>query len=441
MKEIELGSIGKTKKEVTPESFIHEGDLFINKLVDDCFYINEGVRYFLIYQIVDNATYGTGEGVSLKSLLMPITMKREEYTTTSEITGEAYDFYTYDVLLFSKALNPILYLFTKDAYNSLVSLNLNTEEDIYDSWVTHRDVSLIEKFNTFFDVDFKFSPSLSELSKDDDRVIFKLSAERAKDENSCFVSVKKSDLEVERIRTVIGSLLNIKNTLKKKRIGFSYDQLISPWFWVDTVSEFFTKNNDYLKKFYKIKTMLLSLNRLIDETTRSTLNLESRDKENTLTILRYMMENFDELVHADSQNLDQKRLRLFEYQLYPLRQYFSNQIYRVLNSPTRSKAVLDRIFSNLNPLFIIKGTVTSELLRYYNSTNDMNLFSAFLKYTFRGPQSLNKVVSMEQRDLHPSYTGRLSLIASSASDPGLSGSLTPFVEVYDYYFAPQEKGE
>lgn len=88
---------------------------------------------------------------------------------------------------------------------------------------------------------------------------------------------------------------------------------------------------------------------------------------------------------------------------------------------------------------IIKQTVTSELLRYYNSTNDCNLFSAYLKYTLRGPQSLNKTVSIEQRDLHPSYAGRLSLIASSASDPGLSGSITPFVEVFDgYYFKKQD---
>lgn len=68
----------------------------------------------------------------------------------------------------------------------------------------------------------------------------------------------------------------------------------------------------------------------------------------------------------------------------------------------------------------------------------MNLFSAFLKYTFRGPQSLSKTVSVEQRDLHPSYTGRLSLIAASASDPGLSGTISPFVEVHDYYFKKQE---
>ena len=153
------------------------------------------------------------------------------------------------------------------------------------------------------------------------------------------------------------------------------------------------------------------------------------------------MNNFNELLNADSQDLDSKRIRLYEYQFYPLRKLFSDSIYRVLNSPTRSKAVLERIFSNLNPMYIIKQTVTNELLRYYNSTNEMNLFSALLKVTFRGPQSLSKTVTMAQRDLHPSYAGRISLIASSASDPGLSSTLVPFVETDNFYFKKQENLE
>ena len=46
---IELGRSNTKNKTVTPESFIKEGDIYINKLIDDCFYVNEGVRYFLIY--------------------------------------------------------------------------------------------------------------------------------------------------------------------------------------------------------------------------------------------------------------------------------------------------------------------------------------------------------------------------------------------------------
>jgi len=95
----------------------------------------------------------------------------------------------------------------------------------------------------------------------------------------------------------------------------------------------------------------------------------------------------------------------------------------------------------LNPMYIIKQTVVNELLRYYNSTNEMNLYACLLKYTFRGPQSINKTVSVYQRDLHPSYAGRLSLVASSASDPGISGTLVPFIEFDNYYFGSQTEKE
>jgi hypothetical protein len=454
---IELGKNISEDKSGNEQSFVREGDIYINKLVDNCFYINEGVRYFLIYQIVDNTTYGTDGCVSLKSLLMPITIRKiplkmkpsAEDQTKLIVSDRAYipeygaepsePLCSYETLLFSKKVNPLLYILGKDSYNALAKLEVTNKDVPYNEWIAYRDPSLITKLNNFFGTDIKFSDNRDDLVEEG-RTVYRFRNEKPKDGDGCYFSVDSNKLNSDSLtRAVVGCLLNIQNEVKKKRITPSYDQLTSPWFWIDTLSSFFTKNNDYMKKINKIKTMLISLNRLMDETNRKILNLSKKDKENTLTIIRYIMANFDKLMDADSKDLDDKRLRLFEYQLYPLRKYFSDQIYRVLNSPTRSKVVLDRIFSNLNPMYVIKSTITSELLRYYNSTNDLNLYSAFLKYTFRGPQSLNKTVTMEQRDLHPSYTGRLSLIASSASDPGMSGTLTPFVEVYDYYFKKQKK--
>ena len=434
---IELGKFPKKKVKNTSESFIKEGEIYINKLVDNCFYLNEGVRYFLIYQIVDNSTYGTEDCVSLKSLLMPITLKQHEITAVPEFNEDPVTLKSFEVLLFAKRINPLLYVFGKDAYNSLVEIVDKNSEDQLTVWQNHKDPGLIEKFNDFFNTDFKFSDDLNELVEDG-RVIFKIKSESSRDGTGCYVSVNKEKLKTDKLtQAVLGSLLDIRNETRKKRITFSYDELISPWFWIEKISPFFTKNNDSMKKFNKIKTMLVSLNRLMDETTRRVLNLKDEDKEHTLTIIRYIMKNFDELMEADAQDLDGKRLRLHEYQLYPLRTYFSNQIYHVLNSPTRSRAVLDRIFSSLSPMFVIRQTVVNELLRYYNSSNELNLYGALLKYTFRGAQSLSKTVSLKQRDIHPSYTGRLSLIASSSSDPGLSGTLVPFIEEYDYYFKKQ----
>jgi hypothetical protein len=91
-------------------------------------------------------------------------------------------------------------------------------------------------------------------------------------------------------------------------------------------------------------------------------------------------------------------------------------------------------------MYLIKNIVQNELLRYYNASNDaMTLYSAITKYSMKGPQALSSFVHTSQRDVHPSYTGRISLVASNASTPGLSGTLVPFLELYDEYFAKPEE--
>lgn len=424
------------------DSFIIEKDLYINKLIDNSFYINEGIRYFLIYQIVDNSTYGTKDAVSLKSLLMPITVMRrktgyiiENFFDSTETFG---DLPAYDLLLFSKRISPVLYALGKYAYNSLVDAFPDQKDpDIIRKRQDYTDNTLLDKMNQFFGTDIKVSDEPNDLLEDG-RTVLKL----LKDKKvvSTYISVDSQKLKDRdaNLMMVVGSLVDMRDKTKKNRIWFTAEDFENPNFWIDKLSKFFTNNNDPIKKFNKIKTMLISLDRLMDDATRKILNISEEDKQNTLTVIKYMLKNFDQLTQEDNQDLGNKRIRLYEYQLYPLRKYFSDQIYRVLNSPTRSKLILNRIFSNLKPMYIIKKTVVNELLRYYNSTNEMNLYSCLLKYTFRGPQSINKIVSVNQRDIHPSYVGRLSLVASSASDPGISGTLTPFVKLYDNFFTEQE---
>ena len=142
---------------------------------------------------------------------------------------------------------------------------------------------------------------------------------------------------------------------------------------------------------------------------------------------------------ADPQDLHTKRVRLYEYILYPLRVYFSQHINRIVNQQTNKDAKsIEKIFTSLTPMFLIKNLITSQLLRTYNSTNDFNLFSAYLKGTFKGPQALGKGVSFEQRDLHPSYVGRIGLVAASPGDPGVSFTFSPFINMYDGYFDATE---
>ena len=309
------GSSIKEEFIVNENSFIKEGDIYINKLIDGCFYINEGVRYYLIYQIVDNAAYGTKDCVSMKSLLMPITLMKKEVVAIPEFTNEPVTIDAYDLLLFSKKISPIIYVLGKDSYNSLVNMKVTDPENIIEERQNARDPSLITKFNDFFHTDFKFSDESDELIEDG-RTIFHVKSEK---QSGVYFSVNTEKFETDSLtRCITGTLLDMRKKEKKKKIIFKYDNLISPWYWVDKLNVYFSANTDASKKLIGVKTRLTSVDRLVDDATREILNIDDEDKKDTLTIIRYMMREFDNLSKMDNQDLANKRLRLFEYQFYPL---------------------------------------------------------------------------------------------------------------------------
>jgi len=319
------------------DSFIIEKDLFINKLIDNSFYINEGIRYFLIYQIVDNSTYGTKDAVSLKSLLMPITIMRRKtgYVLNNffDSTETFEDLPVYDVLLFAKRINPVLYVMGKYSYNSLVNAYPDhKDEDIITKRQDFVDTTLTDKLNSFFGVDVKFADDPNDLLEDG-RTVLELRDQKKKPTTYVSVDSEKLKNRENNLMTFLGSLADMRDKTKKNRLSFLAADMDSPYFWIDKLSKFFTNNNDPIKKFNKIKTMLISLDRLMDDATRKILNLAPDDKKDTLHVIKYILRDFDRLTNEDNQDLKNKRIRLYEYQLYPLRKYFSDQIYRVLNSP------------------------------------------------------------------------------------------------------------
>ena len=83
-------------------------------------------------------------------------------------------------------------------------------------------------------------------------------------------------------------------------------------------------------------------------------------------------------------------------------------------------------------------------MRYSNAVNDMDLFTAACKYSNRGPSSLGegskKTVSSIYRSIHISHIGRLSLSSCSASDPGMSGVISPFIRTDGLYFNTEDIG-
>ena len=54
-------------------------------------------------------------------------------------------------------------------------------------------------------------------------------------------------------------------------------------------------------------------------------------------------------------------------------------------------------------------------------------------------ESSSKMIADKYRHLHPSMVGTIDLFTTSNSDCGMSGSIVPFVKLYDGFFFTPEK--
>jgi hypothetical protein len=372
---------------------------------------------------------------------MPMTITNVPTTIYEEYSQSPIEVPLYRILLFKKCVTPLFYTVLAKAISVLESIEIKNPDSALLEKMAYRGPEIIEYINSFYKTDLIFSEKREDLSNEG-RLVFRSIGD---DGGGVYFSISKEIFESSHLaKYLVASLVEMRTDYykndKKHRYALTYDDVHSPYFWISFLIEFFNKSAEPTKKYEKALAVLLSLDRLIDEPTKKILRFSEDDKKDSISVIRYIVEHFEALNKEDSCDLNTKRVRIMEYMLYPLRAYASNQIYRILNSTTRNKNVLSKLLTGLNPMYLIKNIVQNELLRYYNASNDaMTLYSAITKYSMKGPQALSSFVHTSQRDVHPSYTGRISLVASNASTPGLSGTLVPFLELYDEYFAKPEE--
>lgn len=365
---------------------------YFPKIRDDFFFDIIGNRYFSIYQISDKTFYATSKAVYLKTLLMPLGLKFDNGSFKS-MGGRTI-----------KGLELKLDIFRQKSINDVKNLFLfyliEYQENALDYLLNYKEDNL-----------GFFSEVYEEIEGYD--------AYQIKKDFYFYFSTKYLD-KPEYVNLIVTIALSLKGTRK-------------------TPSTLFTDLN-YLKKriisstnpnVAKADKAIISLKRILDEVTKGTIDLPYEEKENTFAIARYMAWNFNELMRLDTVDLRNRRLRLFEYMVYPLLARFSNSTYRILNSRILDMRKLEGMFSAISINFIVKSLVANELLRYHNSTSTLELFNVALKFSARGPQTLGSNgsgITMKYRGIHPSYVGTVGLTMASASDPGITGVLTPLTK-------------
>lgn len=373
-------------------------DLLLPKRYKKFYFLLGGNKFYPIYQLIDSSTYSRKNSVILKPMNI-IRTKANVY----DINGEEFELIKYSLLVFRKRINPLL------LYASVLGIDNMLQYMFLDNII---NVLVDDKDNSY---------------TDDTKIYFKL--------KGSVVSVIKYFLENDNfIQSVVSNLIEM---LSESKLA-SEDEINDRDFWAEQLGRYYTSAKEDTKRIIKAKEIINSFTAISTNLYKENLKLDEINKSDTFAILRWIMQNFTQLKVKDSLDLKNKRIRLNEYIADYFSQYVNSKLHRFLSNgstQTYSKD-LENLFKYPNNIIIKKLMYTkSPLLRYDNSVNDMDFFTAF-KYSIKGPSSLNtgSRTSVSLMSVHHSHLGRIDLNSSSASDPGVTGYFTPFAKVVDGKF-------
>lgn len=404
---VTLRSIEESRLDLVRAKFILEAEgekkeyeflQYFPKLVDDFFFELIGNRYYCIYQLNDKNFYSTSKALYLKTLLMPLGIKFSKFsfetTKGNDVSGLEYLLDIFRAKSLSEVKNMFLYFFIEygeEAIDYIFNYKVKEgEEPLVFFEDTLEDYEGFDSYQVRKDFFIYFKENLLEEDPNFKNLVCTLVA------------------SLKGVRKSKEALFEDVNYLKKRILG--------------------TTNPNTAKA----DKAMLSLKRILDKVTIDKLkHLPEEEKEDTFAIVRYMTWNFSTLFQLDTVDLANRRLRLFEYMVYPLLTKLSDATYRILNSRNVTMKRLTGVFSTIHPYFIVKNLVNNELLRYYNATSTLELFTTVLRYSSKGPQALGSSgqgVAIKYRAVHPSYVGVFGLTMSSADEPGLTGTFCPLTK-------------
>jgi hypothetical protein len=375
-----------------------ESTILVKKLLvpvpdDDGYYTIKGKKYFLLYQLVDSSTYTTRQNLTLKSL-MPVTIKRnlKEYSDTN---GNSYAAPTYVIYIFRKEVDIMLFYFAKIGVKKA-----------------------LEYFSVSHVIKFKDNEEDKE-----NNLYFPISSKMFLEVNKYFFD------KYQYVQSMVFMILSICTN------RLSFENLEDKIYWIEKIGSM-NATNAY-NYYEKGMNTLTFFDRLLDETTKKILKVHDENRKNIYSVIRWMIQNFNELRKKDNLDLDNKRLRCNEYIASLLTKAFSDRVNRII--ALGNKVTLDKV----KEIFKFPGDIImqqlykSGLLRYDDKINDMDFFSKF-RFTQKGPNSLGNKndnnIPMKYRGIHPSYVGRVDINVCGNSDPGTSGIITPFCKTEGLFF-------
>ena len=356
--------------------------ILVPKIDDNNYFVIRGKKYFLLYQLVDNSTYTSRSGLTLKSL-MPICINKDMDSLT-DVEGNKYEMPYYYLNAFKRQIETFIFYFAKSGFSNTL------------------------KYFTIDKLIVMLSGKVTENS--DEYYFFKINNNITMGVNKFFFD---KYLYVQSMALMIKRCMNNETTM---------ENLENEVYWMKRLGSLYTSTS--YKLYDSGKSTVAFFERLLDITTQKKLKISPVNKISVYSVVRWMVQNYIEIKKKDNLDLDNKRLRLNEYVAALLSKRMGEAINRILTLGGKIKLKQVKDVFKFPGTLIFQLLYSSPLLKYNDSVNDLDAFSA-LRYSVRGPNSLgnrsDRNISIKYRSCHPSYINRLDLNTCSSSSPGLSG--------------------
>jgi hypothetical protein len=378
-----------------------------------------------IWQLVDASTYSRRGQITMKSR-MPIMIYCNKHKVVSDINGTEF-------------MIPI-YSYAQDASRKKKG-NLPAKKGIkfINPILIYMTKLGLKKTLQFWGMD-GFVRVKRNYTKTDEKncYIFEV--------NDCYIMADKEYFdEFECVRSFVGMFHLIQN----RDFPVTFDVMEDKVYWMCRLGYVGAVKNKNLASFYeKGRTAIHMIERLMDFFTTESLRLPPLYKSNIYYILYWMIMDFDSMKQRVNIDMANKRIRKNEVIVSAtLGRKISENINKLIERKTKSKMnTMDTILElfNFNSDIILTGMRNmNDVIKADDSSNDMAFMYDFA-FTCKGPQSLgegnSKNIADKYRYLHPSMVGTVDLFTTSNSDCGMSGSIVPFVKLYDgFFFTPNHE--
>lgn len=370
------------------------------------YYLIKGNRYILQYQLTESSTYTTSNSVIQKSL-MPIKVRKNRVTAKT-VDGTELTLNMFDVLVFRKFENYLLFYLATMGWSETLE---------------------------YFSVG-QFIKAIPEMDDEEGYIYIRVSS-------TLYLKVLERALNNTYVQGMLGNITALCNN------RLSYEDIENKDVWITKIGAL--KQNSQKESHYELgKRYLILFNRMLDEANIENLRLMGCNKRDIYAIIRWIVQNFNDLWQKDNLNIINKRLRCNECVASSLNDIISERIKRFVNTTAnteeKQKIKYDHFFA-YRGTEVISKLHKSGLMRFDDMVNDADLFQR-LKVTSKGPSGSgnktdSKTVSAIRRGLDPSHEGRLDINFCSSSDPGLTNYLTLGCKTDGMYFegAPEEPEE